>query len=139
MHADRKSEAQQEEQMEGVHGAADRYGSDCAGGRSGRCGVRMGTGADQRMAVRKKVESMLKVKLILENGLDDHFYLSDTEVRKLEYEVEQQNIFNQEKNYPMNYTMAAAIRLGLYEYLKRIPDPAKKQKPQRVEPPGNPK
>ena len=31
---------------------------------------------------------MLKVKIMLENGSEDHFYLSDAEVRKIEYEVE---------------------------------------------------
>ena len=81
----------------------------------------------------------MKVQIILENGSEDQFYLSDAEVRKLEYEVEQQNVFNRENNAPENYTMADAIRFGVYKYLKRLPDPAKKQKPQRMEPPGNPK
>lgn len=124
--------------MEGVHGAADWYGSDHAGGRTGRRWVRMGTGSDQCLAVGKG-EVTMKVQIILENGSEDHFYLSDAEVRKLEYEVEQQNVFNRENNAPENYTMADALRFGMYEYLKRLPDPAKKQKPQRVEPPGNPK
>lgn len=82
---------------------------------------------------------MLKVKLMLENGEEDHFYLSNADVQKLEYEVELQNAFNRENNAPENYTMADALRFGIYEYLKKLPDPSKKQKPQRVEPPGNPK
>lgn len=40
--------------MEGVHGAADWYGSGHAGGRAGRRRVRMWAGADQRMDVGKK-------------------------------------------------------------------------------------
>lgn len=81
----------------------------------------------------------MKVQIILDNGLEDHFYLRDDEFRKIKHEVEQQNKFNRENNAPENYTMADALRFGIYEYLKRLPDPAKKQKPQRMEPPGNPK
>ena len=65
---------------------------------------------------------MLKVKLILENGEEDHFYLSNADVQKLDYEVEQQNVFNRENNNPKNYTMADALRFGMYEYLKKLGD-----------------
>lgn len=68
----------------------------------------------------------MKVQIILDNGSEDHFYLRDDEFRKIKHEVEQQNKFNRDHSISVNYTMVDALILGLMEYMKGLPDPAKK-------------
>ena len=67
----------------------------------------------------------MKLQITFPDGTQDAIFLSDPEVRKLEYQVKKQHQYKKERGIQKNYTLVDELYFAIHMYaldLKEIPE-----------------
>ncbi len=72
---------------------------------------------------------MLRGEIVLENGDRCEFFLNDSEVRKLEYQVKRMNEYLRSTGGPEDWNIVKELKIAILDYLDNIPDPADEETP----------
>ena len=67
----------------------------------------------------------MKLQITFPDGTQDAIFLSDSEIRKLEYQVKKQHQYMKERGIQKNYTLADELYFAIHMYaldLKEIPE-----------------
>ena len=88
-------------------------------------GVIMGCGMAAAHVYLNRGDSMIRVAIVIENGKKENIYLTEEDVKKLQYEVDKQNEYYRENGIPENYTLNKELGYAIRAYLDNILTPMK--------------
>lgn len=71
----------------------------------------------------------MKLQITFPDGTQDAIFLSDSEVRKLEYQVKKQHQYMKERGIQKNYTLVDELYFAIHMYALDLKEIPKRRKP----------